>query len=241
LKPETVSVADSGITAETKIAEHTYSFAQRLSLTLASWLVPALIALIGCTLRVRFNWEEGSIGSLDNVHPGIYPFWHRCVFPSAWIFRKRKLAVMTSRSLDGEYIARVIERLGFVPIRGSSSRGGQRALLEMQTYVESGMGAAFTIDGPRGPRYVAKRGPVNLAKATGVAITPFYVAVEKKWTFNSWDRFVLPVPFSRALVQVAPKIYVSRDADEALLEAKYQEMQSALERITEVAEAHFAR
>ena len=156
--------------------------------------VPALIALIGCTLRVSFNWEEGSIGSLDNVHPGIYPFWHRCVFPSAWIFRKRKLAVMTSRSLDGEYIARVIERLGFVPIRGSSSRGGQRALLEMQTYVSSGMGAAFTIDGPRGPRYVAKRGPVYLAKATGVAITPFYVAVEKKWTLNSWDRFVIPDP-----------------------------------------------
>lgn len=221
--------------------ERAYSFAQRLSLTLASWLVPALIALIGCTLRVRFNWEDGSIGSLDNVHPGIYPFWHRCVFASAWIFRKRKLAVMTSRSLDGEYIARVIERLGFVPIRGSSSRGGQRALLEMQTYVSSGMGAAFTIDGPRGPRYVAKRGPIYLAKATGVAITPFYVAVAKKWTFNSWDRFVLPVPFSRALVQVAPKIYVPRDADEPTLETKYRQMQSALERITEIAEAQVAR
>jgi lysophospholipid acyltransferase (LPLAT)-like uncharacterized protein len=233
------NVTESGITAESKSAERTYSFAQRLSLTLASWFVPALVALIGCTLRVRFNWEEGSIGSLDNVHPGIYPFWHSCVFPSAWIFRNRKLAVMTSRSLDGEYIARVIERLGFVPIRGSSSRGGQRALLEMQSYVTSGMGAAFTIDGPRGPRYVAKRGPVYLAKATGVAITPFYVAVEKKWTLNSWDRFVIPVPFSRALVRVAPQIYVSRDADEALLEAKYQEMQSALERITETAEAFF--
>jgi len=233
-------VAESGITAETRNAERTYSFAQRISLTFASWIIPTLIALIGCTLRVRFNWEEGSIDSLDNVHPGIYPFWHRSVFSSAWIFRKRKLAVMTSRSLDGEYIARVIQRLGFVPIRGSSSRGGQRALLEMQTYVDSGMGAAFTIDGPRGPRYVAKRGPIYLAKATGVAITPFYVAVEKKWTLNSWDRFVIPVPFSRALVQVAPKIYVPRDADEALLETKYREMQSALARITESAEKQVA-
>jgi hypothetical protein len=229
------------VTVRSETQTSQYSLAQRFSLALASWFVPALIALIGCTLRVRFNWEAGSIGSLDNVHPGIYPFWHRCVFSSAWIFRKRKLAVMTSRSLDGEYIARVIQRLGFVPIRGSSTRGGQRALLEMQTYVESGMGAAFTIDGPRGPRYVAKRGPVYLAKTTGVAITPFYVAVEKKWTFNSWDRFVLPVPFSRALVQVAPKIWVPRDADEATLEAKYREMQSALERITEIAEAQVAR
>src|SRR5581483_11639168 len=115
---------------------------------------------------------------------------------------------------------------GFVPIRGSSTRGGQRALLEMETYVSSGKGAAFTIDGPRGPRYVAKRGPVYLAKATGVAITPFYVAVAKKWTLDSWDRFVIPVPFSQALVQVAPKIYVPSDADDTLLEAKYREMQS---------------
>lgn len=192
------------------------------------------------TLRVTFHWEEGSIGHLDNTCPGIFPFWHRCVLPATWIFRKRKLAVMTSRSLDGEYIARVIRRLGFVPIRGSSSRGGQRALLEMQTFVNQGGGAAFTIDGPRGPRYVAKRGPIYLAKTTGVPITPFYVAVSKKWVLNSWDRFVIPFPFSRAVVQVAPKIYVPRDAEDVMLEGKYQEMQAALERITDVAEGYFS-
>jgi lysophospholipid acyltransferase (LPLAT)-like uncharacterized protein len=230
-------VAESTVVTS-ESAKRGYSWPQRLSLALASWFVPAFITFIGCTLRVTFRWEEGSIGSLDNVHPGIYPFWHRCVLPATWIFRKRKLAVMTSRSLDGEYIARVIERFGYVPIRGSSSRGGQRALLEMQTYVGSGMGAAFTIDGPRGPRYVAKRGPVQLAKATGVAITPFYVAVEKKWVLKTWDNFVIPKPFSRALVQVAPRIYVPRDADEATMDARYNEMQSALERITEFAEGH---
>jgi hypothetical protein len=228
------------VTVQNETVARRFSLAQRLSLTLASWLVPALIALIGCTLRVTFNWEEGSIGSLDSVHPGIYPFWHRCVLPATWIFRRRNLAVMTSRSLDGEYIARVIQRFGYVPIRGSSSRGGQRALLEMQKFVNEGGGAAFTIDGPRGPRYVAKRGPIQLAKATGVAITPFYVAVERKWEFNSWDRLVLPMPFSRAVVQVAPRIYVPRDADEAMLEAKYNEMQSALDRITDIAERYFA-
>ena len=147
---------------------------------------------------------------------------------------------MTSRSLDGEYIARVIQRFGFVPIRGSSTRGGQRALLEMQTFVETGGGAAFTIDGPRGPRYVAKRGPVFLAKATGAAITPFYVAVEKKWMLNTWDRFVIPKPFSRVLVQVAPRIFVQRDADDNALDAKYHQMQAELERITELAEEYFS-
>ena len=233
-------MADFNSAVTNESAKSRYNWAQRLSLWLVSWIVPAVVALIGCTLRVRFSWEEGSIGSLDEIHPGIFPFWHRCVLPATWIFRRRSLAVMTSRSLDGEYIARVIERLGYVPIRGSSSRGGQRALLEMQTYVSSGMGAAFTIDGPRGPRYVAKRGPIQLAKATGIAITPFYVAVERKWVLNSWDRSVIPIPFSRALVQVAPKIYVPRDADEETMEARYNEMQSALERITEFAERHFS-
>jgi lysophospholipid acyltransferase (LPLAT)-like uncharacterized protein len=79
-----------------------------------------------------------------------------------------------------------------------------------------------------------------LAKATGVPITPFYVAVERKWELNSWDRFVIPVPFSRALVQVAPKIYVPRDADDSVLDSKYQTMQSELERITKIAEGHFS-
>lgn len=224
------------VTVQNESQSSGYTFTQRLSLRLVSWIVPTLIALIGSTLRVTFSWEEDSIGSLDAIHPGIFPFWHRCVLSAAWIFRRRNLAVMTSRSLDGEYIARVIQRLGYVPIRGSSSRGGQRALLEMQTFVNQDGGAAFTIDGPRGPRYVAKRGPIHLAKATGVAITPFYVAVANKWELNSWDRFLIPVPFSRALVRVASRIYVPRDADEATLEMKYREMQSALERITEFAE-----
>ncbi len=236
----TLRVTAGSAADETRSVGERFSWNQRLSLALVSWIVPALIALIGCTLRVTFSWEEGSIGGLDQIHPGIFPFWHRCVVPAVWIFRKRNLAVMTSRSLDGEYIARVIQRFGYVPIRGSSSRGGQRALLEMQTFVDQGGGAAFTIDGPRGPRYVAKRGPIQLAKATGIAITPFYVAVKKKWVFNSWDRFVLPMPFSRALVRVAARIYVPRDADDALLEEKYREMQSALERITEYAEEYFA-
>lgn len=217
-----------------------YSFGQRLSLTLVSWIVPAIVSLICSTLRVRFSFEEGAVSGFEEIHPGIFPFWHGCVFPSIWIFRQQRLAVMTSRSLDGEYIARVIERFGFVPIRGSSSRGGQRALLEMTSFVQHGGGAAFTIDGPRGPRHVAKKGPVYLARASGVPITAFYAAVEKKWEFNSWDRFVLPKPFSRVLVRVAKKVHVPSDADESVLESRYREMQAALERITSFAERNLA-
>jgi lysophospholipid acyltransferase (LPLAT)-like uncharacterized protein len=198
------------------------------------------IALVGRTLRVEFSWEEGSIGSLDNVYPGIYPFWHRCVLGATWIFRHRNFAVLTSRSRDGEYIARVIQRFGYVPIRGSSSRGGQRGLLEMDTFVKNGGGAAFTIDGPRGPRSVAKRGPVLLARTSGVAITAFYVAMEKAWVINTWDAMMIPRPFSRAFVRVARKIFVPPDASDEQLSAAHLEMQAALDRVTAYADSQFS-
>lgn len=198
------------------------------------------IALIGRTLRVEFSWEEGSIGSMDNLYPGIYPFWHRCVLGATWIFRQRNFAVLTSRSRDGEFIARVIQRLGYVPIRGSSSRGGQRGLLEMDRFVKNGGGAAFTIDGPRGPRFVAKRGPVLLARITGAAITAFYVAMEKAWVINTWDAMMIPRPFSRAFVRVARKIFVPPDASDEQLSAAHSEMQAALDRVTAYADSQFS-
>jgi len=226
------AVEDSG--------DRRFTVLQRLQLWLVSWIVPAFLYLIGPTLRVTFSWEEGSIGSLDNIHPGIFPFWHRCVLGAAWIFRHRNLAVLTSRSLDGELIARVIHRMGYIPVRGSSSRGGQRGLLEMHTLVTNGGGVAFTIDGPRGPRFVAKRGPVLLARTTGVPITAFYVAMEKARVLNTWDGFMIPMPFSRAYVRVARKIFVPADADFARLAEAHVEMQEALERITAYAESQFS-
>jgi lysophospholipid acyltransferase (LPLAT)-like uncharacterized protein len=217
-----------------------FTLPQRLQLWLVSWIVPAFLYLVGPTLRVTFSWEEGSIGSLDNIHPGIFPFWHRCVLGAAWIFRHRNLAVLTSQSRDGEFIARVIHRMGYPPVRGSSSRGGQRGLLELHRLVTNGGGVAFTIDGPRGPRCVAKRGPVLLARTTGVPITAFYVAMEKAWVLNTWDGFMIPKPFSRAYVRVARKIFVPPDADDARLAAAHVEMQESLERITANAEAQFS-
>jgi hypothetical protein len=104
----------------------------------------------------------------------------------------------------------------------------------------SHQGVAFTIDGPRGPRYVAKRGPVLLARMTGVPITAFYVALEKSWVLNTWDRMMIPKPFSRVLIRVAAKIHVPQDADDAAVERYHHEMQAALERVTADAEAEFS-
>jgi lysophospholipid acyltransferase (LPLAT)-like uncharacterized protein len=224
----------------TESGERRFTLWQRTQFAIVAWLASTFVALVGRTLRVEFSWEEGSIGSMDNVYPGIYPFWHRCVLGATWIFRDRNFAVLTSRSKDGEFIARVIHRFGYVPVRGSSSRGGQRGLLELHSFVENGGGAAFAIDGPRGPRYVAKRGPVLLARTTGVPITAFYVAMENAWVLNTWDAMMIPKPFSRAYIRVARKIFVPADADDERLAAAHVEMQEALQRITACAESQFS-
>ncbi len=211
-----------------------------MQFAVVAWAASTFISLVGRTLRIEFSWEDGSIGSMDNVYPGIYPFWHRCVLGATWIFRDRNFAVLTSKSKDGEFIARVIRRFGYVPIRGSSSRGGQRGLLELDSFVKNGGGAAFTIDGPRGPRFVAKKGPVLLARTTGVPITAFYVAMENPWVINSWDAMMIPKPFSRAYIRVARKIFVPPDATDDQLDAAHTEMQSALERVTAYADSQFS-
>jgi lysophospholipid acyltransferase (LPLAT)-like uncharacterized protein len=220
--------------------EQRFTWLQRIQLTLVSWIVPLILWLIGCTLRPTMTYEEGAIQSMDEVYPGIFPFWHRCVLPATWLYRHQHPAVMTSRSLDGEYIARVISRFGFLPVRGSSTRGGQRALLEMNKLLAEGHAVAFTIDGPRGPRYVVKRGPVLLARMSGVPITAFYVAVERAWVLKTWDALMIPKPFSRIYVRFAKKIFVPPDAGDTALESCRAEMQAALDRITAFAEAQFS-
>ena len=226
--------------AADKRREPQLSLLQRLQISLVAWVAAAVVGLIGRTLRMTITFEEGSMPGLHAISPGIYPFWHRCVLPATWLFRNEGIGVLTSLSRDGEYIARVIRRFGFVPVRGSSSRGGQRGLLEMETMVKAGGAVAFTIDGPRGPRYVAKKGPVMLARLTGIPITAFYVAVEKRWVLKTWDAMVIPKPFSRAYVRVAKYIHVPPDADDAALDRHHAEMQAALERVTVFAESQFS-
>ena len=213
------------------------TYLERVKIAVVSWAASLVVGFIGRTLRMTITYEEGSIPGLNSIAPGIYPFWHRCVLPATWLFRNRGIGVLTSLSRDGEYIARVIRRFGFVPVRGSSSRGGRRGLLEMETMVKARGAVAFTIDGPRGPRYVAKRGPVILARLTGIPITAFYVAVEKAWALKTWDGMLIPKPFSRAYVRVAKNICVPADCEDAAMDRYHAEMQTSLERITAYAES----
>lgn len=220
--------------------ERRFTLLQRFQIWLISVTASLLIRLIGPTLRYTLSPEEGSPSVLQQ-QVAIWVFWHRCVMPAAWKFRNRQIAVMTSRSYDGEYIARTIERLGFKAVRGSSSRGGAVALRGMHRELEEGHSVAFTIDGPRGPRYVAKPGPVLLASKSQVPILGFYIALERPWVLDSWDHFMIPRPFSRAFVRSFAPISVPPDADAETIKIYHAIMQQSLERITAYAEDAVAR
>ena len=219
-----------------------FSLREKVLLSLISWGGYLAIALIGPTLRYSISWEEEpSPPDAIFEKPVIYSFWHRAVFPAAWLWRRLGIAVMVSRSFDGEYIARIIEKLGFLAVRGSSSRGATGALLGMKSVLEQGESVAFTIDGPRGPKFVAKPGPVRLSKISGAPVAAFYIALSSKWVLKSWDEFMIPKPFTRALVRVSRKIVIPADAEDKQMTDYHAQLQTTLERVTEFAETNVAR
>lgn len=226
------------MTAESNNAQPAFTLKQRIVIWLATWAGYLLIKGIGPTLRFQLSIEDGGPTDVEPPH-GIYVFWHRALIPVAYRFRNRGIAVMTSSSFDGEYIARIIEKLGYKAIRGSSTRGGIEALLGLHKLIAKGTTVGFTIDGPRGPIYVAKPGPVLLARNTQVPIMPFYVAAEDGWVFNSWDRFVIPKPFSRVHLRVGRFVHVPRDADSDQIRQLHEEMQGSLDRARQFAEEQF--
>jgi lysophospholipid acyltransferase (LPLAT)-like uncharacterized protein len=208
-----------------------YSFIKRLLIRAADRVFYFLINLIGRTARFEVTGWENHDKAEENGGLPIYVFWHDRIFLTTYWWRKRRIVVMTSQSFDGEYIARFIQRFGYGAVRGSSTRGGVGAIIEMARLMSDGCTTAFTIDGPRGPRYVAKKGAVLLAKRSGHPIVPVTMALEHYWTIRSWDRFQVPKPFTRARVFVAPPIYVPADADEALQDAKHNELQQTLDNL----------
>ncbi len=219
-----------------------FSIRQRILLWLITWANYLAIRLIGPTLRYSVSWEElPSPSDATFEKPVIYAFWHRAIFPSAWLWRNTGIAVMVSRSFDGEYIARIIRKLGFAAVRGSSSRGGATALLGLKAHLETGASVAFTIDGPRGPKYVAKPGPVLLSRTSALPMAAFYVAVHDTWVLNTWDRLVIPKPFSKALVRLSAKMRVPANADDEQMAEFHRQLQASLERVTSFAEANVAR
>ena len=209
-----------------------YRLKERLLIRAADLAFYLLIRLVGATVRFRVegweHWEEATRGGRLPV----YACWHERVFLATYFFRRRRIVVMTSQSFDGEYIARFIQRFGYGAARGSSTRGGVGALIEMVRLVRSGCPAGFMVDGPRGPRRVAKPGPLLLAKKTGQPVLPFSVNPRRYLEIPSWDRTQVPLPFTRATVRIAPPIHVAPGADDAEVERKRGELQRALDAVS---------
>lgn len=234
-----MATTENTVEQNSGVEDRPFTFRQRILLVLIHWLGVFAIRLIGITLQFSASTEEEGIADPAALpQPGtIAPFWHRCVFPATYFFRNRGISVMTSRSFDGEYIARIIESFGFHAVRGSSSRGAVRALLGMHTVIEADGVAAFTIDGPRGPVYIAKPGPTLLARNTGQPIRCFYIALHDAWVLDSWDRFLIPRPFTKAHVRWSAPIAIPRDASSEELAQYHRQMQDALERVRTAAES----
>lgn len=214
-----------------------YRTRDKLIIRAADLFLYSLIRAVYSTLRWEVRGREHLDGILASGHRPIFTSWHACMLSATWFFRNRGIVVMSSVSRDAEYTGRVIKRFGYGTARGSATRGGGRALAEMARCLDNGMEVGFTIDGPRGPAYVAKPGAVTLARHTGQAILPFHIAASSYIEFPSWDRLQIPLPFARATSFIGEPIYVPRDATSEEVAAKQAAVQSALDGLRREGEA----
>jgi len=188
-----------------------------------------LVAGLGATLRWRVEGLDHLDAPVREGRQPIMAFWHGRILPATFYFRRRGIVVITSENFDGEWIAGIIERFGYGTARGSTSRGGRRALVQLVRDLEAGRPAGFTLDGPRGPARVAQPGAIWLAKATGNPVVPFHLEADRFWTTNSWDRTQIPKPFATVAIAVGEPLEVSSDAGDEGIEAARRDLEARLQ------------
>ncbi len=234
------STRDAAAPVQTATGAHRFTLRQRIVLRIIVWLGYWAIRLIGLTLRVCISCEEGAQPTLEQ-RPVVLSFWHSCIVPATSIWRNQGVRVMSSNSYDGEYMGRIIHKFGFVAVKGSSSRNAVRALLGLRRALGEGWPVAFSLDGPRGPRRKVKPGPVALGRSAGVPLSVFHVAVDRAWVLNTWDRLLIPKPFSRVLLRFGKLIHVPAAATDEDVDRYTGELQAALDRVCEFAEKNVSR
>lgn len=209
-----------------------FTLSQRLLLAVVPRVVWALLWIVGLTWRFEEIAVEGVTPIVNGrgAGPRIFCFWHQCVLPCAIYYRPSHAVILISRSFDGELITRILLQFGFGAVRGSSSRGAREGLLGLKGVIESGNAAIFTADGPRGPIYQTKMGPIKLAQMTGAPIGAFHLEPEHAWVMRSWDRFLVPKPFTRIVVSWAQWTHVPTDLPTDDFELKREELNAAIER-----------
>ena len=182
---------------------------------------PAIRA-VGATYRWRVEGLEHYDAILASGKPPVLGFWHGRILPATYFFRNRGIVVMISLNFDGEWIGRIIQRFGYGVARGSTSRGGARALAQMRRDLLAGTPVGFALDGPRGPARVAQPGAVFLAGATGCPILPFHFEADRFWTAGRWDRTQVPKPFARVGLAVGEPMFVSGTGDHTIERARVE-------------------
>jgi lysophospholipid acyltransferase (LPLAT)-like uncharacterized protein len=208
----------------------------------------AAIAALGTplveALGATYTWREsGTVHWESVVREGRQPIlalWHGRILSATLYFRDRGVVALTSENFDGEWVARLMRRFGYRAARGSTSRGGARALVELRRRMAEGSPAAFTVDGPRGPARIAQPGAVWLASATGNPVLPFHIEASRSWTVRSWDRHQVPKPGSTLGVAIGRPIDVPPRADEGTIEQGRQAIEDALRQLEDRARALLA-
>jgi lysophospholipid acyltransferase (LPLAT)-like uncharacterized protein len=187
-----------------------------------------IINALGHTLR----WRVEGLAHFDAIvasgRQPVMAFWHGRILPATYYFRRRGIVVITSENFDGEWIARIIARFGYGTARGSTTRGGRKAMLQLVRDMKAGRPAGFTLDGPRGPARVAQPGAVWLAAATGNPLLPFHLEASSYWSARSWDRTQIPKPFSTVALVVGEPIAVAKDSSNETLEESRVELEHRL-------------
>ncbi len=208
----------------------------RLKYFVYGYLLPyfglLVVKIFSLTHRTRLLGGDVEDEVLKQEPGLIYASWHQRFFPGITFFAKRKpIAIMISQSRDGALIARIVQLLGWQPVRGSSSRAGREALDELRRLARSGSRIGHIVDGPRGPAEVVKPGLLRIAQAAGIPIVPTITSAEKKWVFKSWDRFMVPKPFSRVLIRFGEAMYVDADLKDERFEERRVHIEDRLKEL----------
>lgn len=194
-----------------------FDWRTRVAITLGTWVLYAL----GATWRVKVHGRQALLDRKPGDPRVVLTLWHGQMLPILWAHRQ-PTGVMISEHKDGEIIARIVGTFGFFGVRGSSSRGGTRALLEAVQVLKRGADMAITPDGPRGPRHSFAAGALVLAHRAGAPVVSLVAHVDRKWQLRSWDGFEIPKPFARVTIEYGEPVLLS-DADVRAVAARTDE------------------
>ncbi len=216
-------------------------FVKWLKLSVLPPVAAALMRGVARSMRYETRGHEVVDALYREGRHAILAFWHGQQLMMLFGYRGTGTHALISQHGDGEIIARIVARFGHQAVRGSSTRGGAGALRALIKLGRSGQDVAVTPDGPKGPRQVAKLGVIQLAKGRGPPIVPMVLPCSKKKLFASWDRYMVPYPFSRGLFLYGKPLWVPREAEEAMLESLRVELETALNQLTDQAEQDVER